>query len=204
MAVLSAAQRCITVSGFYHKMISGSFFVHLVSTLNCLLSSSSFRSITPLWHVKEKKNDHFQVEGIIVGWDLYLKSKERVLSDEYASKIAAPIDFMDYSLGDRITTLARNIYLFIVCFTKKKLISKIDASCLIPTTTTKMDCEFCGCQIGNDVVHIFRPKPGVASNERGWEGWLEWTLDDGTSQCKLYGGEEVKIERMIFSSINMK
>jgi hypothetical protein len=64
---------------------------------------------------------------------------------------------------------------------------------LLPRTAGKIDCEFCGCQIGNDVVHIFRPKPGVAEqNDRGWEGWLEWRLDDGTSSCKLYGGEEVK------------
>lgn len=75
---------------------------------------------------------------------------------------------------------------------------KKDASCLLPRTGN--DCEFCGCQIENDVVHIFRPKPGVAdvnmnTKKRGWEGWLEWSLDDGTSICKMYGGEEVKINK---------
>ena len=30
------------------------------------------------------------------------------------------------------------------------------------------------------------------TKNRGWEGWLEWSLDDGTSICKMYGGEEVK------------
>jgi hypothetical protein len=29
--------------------------------------------------------------------------------------------------------------------------------------------------------------------ERGWEGWVEWILDDGTSTCNIYGGEEVSI-----------
>lgn len=84
----------------------------IVSTLNCLLSSSCFRSITPLWHVKEKKNDHFQVEGIIVGWELYLRSKDRVLCDEYTSNASSvpKLDFLDYSLGDRITTIARTLF----------------------------------------------------------------------------------------------
>lgn len=79
-----------------------------------------------------------------------------------------------------------------------------DARCLLPRNGD--DCEFCGCQIGNEVTHIFRPKPAVAdaapnntsssagnsnAHQRGWEGWLQWTLDDGTSVCSMYGGEEV-------------
>ena len=30
------------------------------------------------------------------------------------------------------------------------------------------------------------------SNENSSEAWIEWRLDDGTSNCKFYGGEEVK------------
>jgi hypothetical protein len=35
------------------------------------------------------------------------------------------------------------------------------------------------------------------TKNRGWEGWLEWSLDDGTSICKMYGGEEVKKKKYI-------
>lgn len=72
--------------------------------------------------------------------------------------------------------------------------SFLDLSCLNPhKKRNQIECEFCGCQINNDVVHVFRPKPGVAEtrSERGWEGWVEWILDDGTSTCKAFGGEEV-------------
>ncbi|KAI8647937.1 hypothetical protein BD408DRAFT_449028 [Parasitella parasitica] len=129
--------------------------IYNVSTLNCLISSTNFRSTIPLWHAKENKTDHFQAEGMIVGWELYLNSGQQpVLSSTYAT-------------------------------------------CLLPRSGN--DCKFCGCQIENDVVHIFRPKPSVADESncsaarRGWEGWLEWSLDDGTSICKVYGGEEVRI-----------
>ncbi|KAI8992086.1 hypothetical protein BDF20DRAFT_904391 [Mycotypha africana] len=43
-----------------------------ISTLSSLLSSSSFRSIIPLWHAKETKSDQFQAEGVIIGWKLHL------------------------------------------------------------------------------------------------------------------------------------
>lgn len=112
MAALSAEQKSTTVSNMRkhgHLLIQNSC---VVSTLNCLLSSTDFRSITPLWYVKEKKCDDFQVEGIIVGWELHLRSKDRdqfVLSDEYTSDASSgpKLNFMDYSLGDRITTIAR-------------------------------------------------------------------------------------------------
>ncbi|OBZ90800.1 hypothetical protein A0J61_01156 [Choanephora cucurbitarum] len=151
-----------------------------ISTLTCLLSSASFRSITPLWHAKETKVDHFQVEGIIVGWELYQKrnNKEQlILSDEYtqlSSNTLPKVDFLDYSLGDRITTLAHS-------------------SCLLPKSSrNELECKFCGSLIGNEVIHIFRPKPSMTdtSNENSSEAWIEWRLDDGTSNCKFYGGEE--------------
>jgi hypothetical protein len=31
----------------------------------------------------------------------------------------------------------------------------------------------------------------IEQKRRGWEGWIEWRLDDGTSTCKIFGGEEV-------------
>jgi hypothetical protein len=85
-----------------------------------LLSSASFRSIVPLWHAKETKNDHFQIEGMITGWELHLRSSEEyqfVLSDEYTSQsqlgdsnpAEEKVNFMDYSLGERITTVARKV-----------------------------------------------------------------------------------------------
>ncbi|CAO3640619.1 unnamed protein product [Mucor fragilis] len=160
--------------------------IYNVSTLSCLITSTSFRAIIPLWHAKENKMDHFQAEGMIVGWDLFLNSGQKgqsVLSNTCSQ--SSEIDFLDYSLSDRITTSAH-------------------ARCLLPRNGN--DCEFCGCQIGNEVTHIFRPKPAVADaatynstndrsssnvHQRGWEGWLQWRFDDGTSVCSIYGGEEV-------------
>ncbi|CEP10548.1 hypothetical protein [Parasitella parasitica] len=139
--------------------------IYNVSTLNCLISSTKFRSIVPLWHAKENQSDLFQAEGMIVGWELYLNSGQQPVLSSTCPQ-SSKIDFLDYSLSDRITTAAHAI-------------------CLLPRSGN--DCKFCGCQIGNDVVHIFRPKPGVADEgisnaaRRGWEGWLEWSLDDGTS-----------------------
>lgn len=191
--------------------------------MSSLLSSTSFRSIEPLWHAKETKNDHFQVEGIITGWELHLKSIEPdqfVLSDEYSSSQVVlvngdsqysnetKVDFLDYSLGERITTIARKLK---VRKTEKMSVTQpsfflSDTGCLLPQKYERqVDCKFCGCQIGNDVVHIFRPKPTVAaatggkklSDERGgWQGWIEWRLDDGTSTCKVFGGEEVFIYKI--------
>ncbi|KAL7310658.1 hypothetical protein PS15m_010129 [Mucor circinelloides] len=165
--------------------------IYNISTLSCLITSTSFRSIIPLWHAKENKMDHFQAEGMIVGWELFLNSGQKgqsVLSNTCSQ--SSKIDFLDYSLSDRITTSAH-------------------ARCLLPRNGN--DCEFCGCQIGNEVTHIFRPKSAVAdaatknnnsnnnssssssssnANSHGWEGWLQWNLDDGTSVCSMYGGEE--------------
>ena len=81
-----------------------------VSTLSCLITSTGFRAITPLWHAKENKVDHFQAEGMIVGWDLFLISGQKgqsVLSNTCSQ--SSEIDFLDYSLSDRITTSARKI-----------------------------------------------------------------------------------------------
>ncbi|KAI9482870.1 MAG: hypothetical protein EXX96DRAFT_605969 [Benjaminiella poitrasii] len=149
-----------------------------ISTLSCLLTSTSFRSIVPLWHAKETENDQFQVEGTIVGWELYLKSSEDqfVFCDEYTREstksIISKVDFMDYSLSARIITRAHG-------------------ECLLPQPPNKENCDFCGCLVGHDVIDIFRPKPGKSDKYgRDWEGWIEWRLDDGTSQCKFYGGEE--------------
>ncbi|GAN02079.1 hypothetical protein MAM1_0016c01519 [Mucor ambiguus] len=153
--------------------------IYNISTLSCLITSTSFRSIIPLWHAKENKVDHFQAEGMIVGWELFLNSGQKgqsVLSNTCSE--SSKIDFLDYSLSDRITTSAHS-------------------RCLLPRNGN--DCEFCGCQIGNEVTHIFRPKPEVADaapnssssssstnssnvHQRGWEGWLQWNLDDGTSE----------------------
>ncbi|KAI7903876.1 uncharacterized protein BX663DRAFT_505541 [Cokeromyces recurvatus] len=150
-----------------------------ISTLSCLLSSTAIRSIVPLWHAKEIGNDHFQVEGIIIGWELHLKAeKDQIaLTDEYTQKssnyTAPKIDFSDYSLGSRIITSAHS-------------------NCLLPRIPDKDTCSFCGCQIGDNVVNIFRPKPEKLDSKYGhdWEGWIEWRLDNGTSNCTFYGGEE--------------
>ncbi|GAA5801785.1 hypothetical protein HPULCUR_007238 [Helicostylum pulchrum] len=150
-----------------------------VSTLSSLLTSHEFRNIIPLWHSKEIKMDHFQVEGSITGWEFYLKTQAQFVLSSSSSSSTEPntdIDFMDLSIGDRITATAH-------------------LGCLIPHKNINQKvCEFCGCQINDKVVQVFRPKPTVADTtfERGWEGWLEWILDDGTSTCKIYGGEEVK------------
>ncbi|CAO3650509.1 unnamed protein product [Mucor hiemalis] len=156
--------------------------IYNISTLSALLSSPIFRSITPLWHAKETKMDHFQVEGTIIGWELHLPSKNEdqfVLSDVYSSNSSTSnaalndVDFMDVSLGRCITVAAH-------------------AECLLPHKSEyQTKCEFCGCQIGNEVAQIFRPKPGVTDRSgREWEGWIEWRLDDGTSTCNIFGGEE--------------
>lgn len=54
--------------------------------------------------------DHFQAEGMIVGWELFLISGQKgqsVLSNTCSQ--SSNIDFLDYSLSDRITTFARKI-----------------------------------------------------------------------------------------------
>ncbi|KAI7896843.1 uncharacterized protein EV154DRAFT_490978 [Mucor mucedo] len=147
-----------------------------ISLLNSLLTSNSLRSIVPLWHAKETKEDHFQIECTIIGWELYIESSmdQFVLSSNQTTSSSNQVDFMELSIGDRITALSH-------------------IGCLNPhKNRNQIECEFCGCQIDNDVVHVFRPKPGVAetTSERGWEGWVEWILDDGTSTCKAFGGEE--------------
>ena len=86
-------------------------FLRIVSALGSLLSSPSFRSIIPLWHAKEAFSDHFQINGVITGWELHIKSREGfVLSDEYSKTGASnEIDLTEYSLGERITTSARKV-----------------------------------------------------------------------------------------------
>lgn len=62
--------------------------------------------------------DHFQVEGTIIGWELHLPSKNEdqfILSDVYSDNNSTSnaasneFDFMDLSLGNCITTTARNV-----------------------------------------------------------------------------------------------
>lgn len=83
--------------------------------------------------------------------------------------------------------------MIIVCYSIVKKLLCLDAECLLPHKSEyQTKCEFCGCQIGNEVAQIFRPKPGVTDRSgREWEGWIEWRLDDGTSTCNIFGGEEV-------------
>lgn len=83
--------------------------ISLVSTLASLLTSSEFRNIIPLWHGKETKRDHFQVEGTIIGWEFYLKTQEGFVLSSSNNKLAtkADIDFRELSIGDRITAEAR-------------------------------------------------------------------------------------------------
>jgi hypothetical protein len=75
--------------------------------LSSLLTNNAFRNVIPLWYAKETKEDHFQIEGTITGWEFYLKSSvdQFVLSSNQNTSI--DIDFMDLSIGDRITTTAR-------------------------------------------------------------------------------------------------
>ncbi|KAG2235367.1 hypothetical protein INT48_004986 [Thamnidium elegans] len=145
-----------------------------ISTLSSLLTSHEFCNIVPLWHSKEMKMDHFQVEGTITGWEFYLKTQAQFVLSSNNTTTNTDIDFMDLSIGDRITATAH-----LGCLNPHKKINQ-------------KECEFCGCQINNQVAQVFRPKPTVADTtfERGWEGWVEWILDDGTSTCKVYGGEE--------------
>lgn len=109
MAVRYAVPRSTTVSiDSNSRHISTNNMA--VSTLSCLITSTSFRAIIPLWHAKENKMDHFQAEGMIVGWDLFLNSGQKgqsVLSNTCSQ--SSEIDFLDYSLSDRITTSARKI-----------------------------------------------------------------------------------------------
>lgn len=67
----------------------------------------------------------------------------------------------------------------------------LDATCLLPLSATEKECEFCGYPTENEVVHIFSPK---SANGREGEGWIEWVLDDGTSICRAFGGEEVNLK----------
>lgn len=67
------------------------------------------------------KMDHFQVEGTIIGWELHLpftKNEDQfILSDVYSDNNNSTtnaasneeFDFMDLSLGNCITTNARNV-----------------------------------------------------------------------------------------------
>lgn len=86
--------------------------VILVSTLSSLLTSHEFRNIIPLWYSKEMKMDHFQVEGTITGWEFYLKTQAQFVLSSSNTRPNTDIDFMDLSIGDRITTIARKVYTF--------------------------------------------------------------------------------------------
>lgn len=79
----------------------------IVSVLNSLLSSTPLRNIIPLWHAKETREDHFQIECTIIGWEFYANSSmnQFVLSSHQTSNHQE--DFMDLSIGDRITALSR-------------------------------------------------------------------------------------------------
>lgn len=114
MEVLSWALKFITVKERKkEEKRERSDNVILVSTLSSLLTSHEFRNIIPLWHSREMKLDHFQVEGTITGWEFYLKTQAQfVLSSSSNTRPNADIDFMDLSIGDRITTIARKVYTF--------------------------------------------------------------------------------------------
>lgn len=87
-------------------------FSPLVSLLSSLLTSSPLRSIVPLWHAKEIKEDHFQIEVTVIGWEFYAKSSmEQFVLSSSDSNQTAQVDFLELSIGDRITTISRK-YLY--------------------------------------------------------------------------------------------
>ncbi|RCI06743.1 hypothetical protein CU098_013642 [Rhizopus stolonifer] len=133
-----------------------------ISSITSLLTTSSFRQLIPLWHAKESKLDHFQIEATIIGWELHsrIKQEEIMYTDKSQDISILP--------SKHIVTLAHT-------------------TCLLPLSATDVECEFCGCPIENELTHIFRPKSAVGLEE---EGWIEWILDDGTSTCHAFGGEE--------------
>jgi hypothetical protein len=53
--------------------------------------------------------DHFQVEGIITGWEFYLKTQAQFVLSSSNKTTNTDIDFMDLSIGDRITATARKV-----------------------------------------------------------------------------------------------
>lgn len=64
----------------------------------------------------------------------------------------------------------------------------VDTMCLLPLSSRTLECEFCGYPVNNETIHVFRPRSSDASEDKGW---IEWILDDGTSTCHAFGGEEV-------------
>ncbi|KAG1177172.1 hypothetical protein G6F70_002868 [Rhizopus microsporus] len=60
--------------------------------------------------------------------------------------------------------------------------------CLLPLSSRTLECEFCGYPVNNETIHVFRPRSSDASEDKGW---IEWILDDGTSTCHAFGGEEI-------------
>ncbi|KAG0741427.1 hypothetical protein G6F62_002823 [Rhizopus arrhizus] len=133
-----------------------------ISTITALLTSSSFRIPAPLWHAKESGSDHFQIEAMVIGWELhtFINNQETVYTNESQDILIQP---------------------------SQHIVSLSHTTCLLPLSATEKECEFCGYPTENEVVHIFRPK---SANGREDEGWIEWVLDDGTSICRAFGGEE--------------
>ncbi|KAI9279281.1 hypothetical protein BY458DRAFT_545184 [Sporodiniella umbellata] len=133
-----------------------------ISTITSVLTTTSFRHPIPLWYAKESKLDHFQVEATIVGWELHsqINQKKVIYTDKSQEISILP--------SQHITSLAH-------------------VACLLPLLSTDEECEFCGCLIENELTHVFRPKPDAGDEK---EGWIEWILDDGTSTCHAFGGEE--------------
>lgn len=66
--------------------------VKIVSTITALLTSSSFRIPAPLWHAKESSSDHFQMEAMVIGWELhtFINNQETVYTNESQDILIQP------------------------------------------------------------------------------------------------------------------
>ncbi|KAG0180530.1 hypothetical protein DFQ28_001129 [Apophysomyces sp. BC1034] len=160
----------------------------IVSSMKSLLTSSSFRHITPIKQMTD--GAHYQVEAMIVGWEFHTRKDPSAV---------------------QLSNCHRGV---VKCQLGHSIIVDAHASCLRPINGVYQEsyggvredgkieqedtnekgmrvCEFCGRSIAeNDVVQVYRSRL-TASERFGWQGWIEWELDDGSGVTVMTcGGEE--------------
>ncbi|KAF7728770.1 hypothetical protein EC973_005608 [Apophysomyces ossiformis] len=159
-----------------------------VSTMKALLTSSSFRRITPIQRFDD--GDQWQTDAMIVRWEFHTREDPAtvLLSNTQDNT-------MEYPLGNSIIADAHTS-----CLRPINVVYQENHSGVKEQGNSEQEdadekgrlmCEFCGCAIlSSDVVQIFRSRS--SSSERfGWQGWIEWELDDGSGATVMaYGSEE--------------
>ncbi|KAI7872502.1 hypothetical protein BDF14DRAFT_1754064 [Spinellus fusiger] len=179
-----------------------------VTHIKSMLTSSVFRHVRLFQDIG--KEDHWQMEMTIVGWELHLRdTQEAVVWDEYTEryrepkrveeeeKAYDPFGFSTRTIGNAIITDVHDACLHPVSRTENQTKTRDqeqEQEQEAAVIKGRLMCVHCECVIPpSQVVQAFQSRQDTSEDNDPWRGWIAWRLDDGSGQTLLASGCEETI-----------